>query len=287
MPDAKLALVLGGGGNLGVVQIAFIEALQARGIEPDLVVGTSVGALNASYVAFHQPGREVQCLEEAWLALRGQRMFHRNPFRIGRHLLRNRISLYDGEFVSNLLVSHLEEDDFDAARVPLLITASNISRGSAAVFSEGSIRQAVLASTAIPGIFPPVQIDGDWYVDGGIAHGLGVEVAVDAGADVVLAIDLSSGMAHRKPSSVVEVLTRSLEIMGQRRSECQLEHSGHTADIVVWRPGLTAPHGSAAFEDVELLLGQARELAGPLIDLARDGMGGFRAGVYEGAVRSA
>ena len=163
---------------------------------------------------------------KAWLALRGQRMFHRNPFRIGRHLLRNRISLYDGEFVSNLLVSHLAVDDFDAARVPVLVTASNISRGSAAVFSEGSNREAVLASPAI-GIFPPVG-DGEWYVDGGIAHGLGVEVAVDAGADVVLAIDLSS---------VVEVLTRSLEIMGQRRSECQLEHSGHTAEIVVWRPG--------------------------------------------------
>ncbi len=285
MANPSLALVLGGGGNLGVVQVAFVEALAERGIKPDLIVGTSVGALNASFVAAHSEGEELACMQEAWLSLRGQRLFHRNPFRIGRNLLRNRKSLYRHQFVTQLLDDHLHVDDFAATQVPLLITATNITKGTRHVFSEGSIVQAVLASTAIPGIFPPVEIDGDWFVDGGVAAGLGVESAVERGAETVLTVDLSSGMAYREPRGIVDVLTRSLEIMGQRRTDCQLEYFGHQSSVVVYRPGLTAPHGPGSFEDVDLLLHQAREIAGPLIDLSRQADGSFKAGVYEGAVR--
>ena len=283
MADPDLALVLGGGGNLGVVQVAFIEALKERGVTPDLVVGTSVGALNAAYVAFQ--GRELEYLEDAWLSLRGQRLFHRNPFKIGRNLFRNRKSLYRHQFVTDHLERHLPTDDFSAVKIPLLITATNITKGTRTVFSEGSILQAVLASTAIPGIFPPVEIDGDWYVDGGVAAGLGVESAVERGARTVLTVDLSSGMAYREPRGIVDVLTRSLEIMGQRRTDCQLEYFGHHTDVVVYRPGLTAAHGPGSFEDMETLLRQARGLAGPLIDLSRNDDGSFKPGVYEGVVR--
>ena len=285
MPQQKLALVLGGGGNLGVVQVAFIEALAERGVRPDLVVGTSVGSLNAAYVAFQDPTRNQEPLGEIWVDLRGQRLLHRNAFRIVRRLFRNRLSLYSDQFVTNLVRDHLDADDFANARIPLLITATNLSSGEPAVLSEGSVQQAILASTAIPGIFPPVEIDDDWYVDGGVAYGLGVEAAVDHGATSVLTVDLSSGMAYRQPRGLVDVLARSYAIMGQRRTTCLLEHSGLVAKITVWRPGLTAPHGPGSFDDMELLLSQARELAGPLIDLSLNDDGTFAAGVYEGSVR--
>ncbi|HJN93888.1 MAG TPA: patatin-like phospholipase family protein, partial [Dehalococcoidia bacterium] len=126
MTEPELALVLGGGGNLGVVQVAFIEALAERGVTPDLIVGTSVGALNASFLAFGDRGAEGS-LDEAWLSLRGQRLFHRNPFKIGRNLFRNRKSLYRHGFVTDLLESYLREDDFSSTRIPLLITATNIT----------------------------------------------------------------------------------------------------------------------------------------------------------------
>jgi NTE family protein len=265
----KLALVLGGGGNLGAVEVGFIQRMTELGIEPDLIVGTSVGALNAAYVAFHDPEGH-DCFHDIWAGLRGKKLFHRSLPRIALQLWRSRMSLYDDSFVSGIIRSHLREDDFRAARIPLHITATNIVTGRREIFSKGSISQAVLASTAIPGLFPPVEIEHALYVDGGVSAGTDIAAAVELGATQIIAVDLKPGLLPRRPKNVVELLTRSLEVIAEERSTCTIEHAHHQANVVHIRPGITA-QDSGGFEDVDRLLRESYSLARHVFSQCWDG----------------
>ena len=276
------ALVLSGGGNLGVVQVAFIEALHARGVKFDLIVGTSVGALNGAMLAAQPPSQPPDRLAEIWLGLRKDRLFHRNPLRIGRNMIASRLSLNRDEFVRGLVGDHLPVQHLHETRVPLCVTATTLTQGERKAFERGELLSALLASTAIPGVFPPVQIDGEWFVNGGIAAGLGLDVAIERGADTVLAVDLTCGGGAWRPRALNDVVTRSIQVAGRRRADAMLAQQAERACVVVWRPGLIAPSGGSSFRDTDFLLAQVREMAGGLIDLARDPGGRFRPGLYEG-----
>ncbi len=275
------ALVLGGGGVLGAAQVGFIRRIAELAIPIDLVVGTSVGALNAAHVAFHEP-RNHDCLEEIWRALAGRPLFHRNFTRIALQLARTRMSLYPDTFVRDLVTEHLASDDFSAARIPLHVTATDLITGERRIFREGSITTALLASTAIPGLFPPVRVDDAVYVDGGVFDPMDIEAAVALGATTVLAIDLSAGMAPRAPSHIVDVLLRSLEVLAERRSACTLEHAQHRADVVHIRPGLMVPR-AADFAAADWLIEQSYSMASAVFADCWDGTT-LRPGTYQLAV---
>ena len=170
MTTERTALVLGGGGSLGAVEVGFIRRMMELGVRFDMMVGTSVGALNAAHVAFHDTVSH-NCLEQIWLGLAGQTLYSRNPLRVAAALWRSRLSLYDNRFLRGLLSEHLAEDRIESARVPLHITATDICSGERRVFSSGKLSDAILASTAVPGLFPPVRIDDRLYVDGGVTSG--------------------------------------------------------------------------------------------------------------------
>lgn len=265
----RTALVLGGGGNLGALQIGFIRRIAELAIPVDFVVGTSVGALNAAHVAFHDdPGHD--CLTEIWRALRDRRLFHRSLRRITWQLLRHRMSLFDDAFVRNLAAAHLDADDFAAARIPLYITATNLRTGQREILHEGSVLQALLASSAIPGLFPPVRIGGELYVDGGVADPTDIAAAVELGAERVIAISLRPELADREPRNVVDVLLRSIEIVNEQRVTCTREHAGHQVDVVYFRPGLGSGN-PASFDRVEELIERSYEMACSVFDRCWDG----------------
>lgn len=265
----RTALVLGGGGNLGASEVGFVRRIAELGIPLHLVVGTSVGALNAAHVVFHEdPGHD--CLREIWAGLAERRLFHRGIHRIALNLLRTRMSLYDHSFVRELLAEHMPSDDFAAARIPLYITATNLNTGERRIFDRGSVLEAVLASTAIPALFPPVRIGDDLYVDGGVSAPTDIEAAVELGATTVIAIDLGGGPVRRTPGHLVDVLLRSLEIMSEHRSACAVEHAGHQAKVVHIRPGL-ATSGAAGFSDAVALVEQSYDMACSVMDRCWDG----------------
>ncbi|GAB4337791.1 MAG: hypothetical protein Kow0010_25960 [Dehalococcoidia bacterium] len=273
----RTALVLGGGGSLGALQVGFIERILALDIPVDFVVGTSVGALNAAYVAFHD-APDHDCLHDIWMERAGSRLFHRSLFRIARQLWRSRLSLYDASPVVTVLRKHLAEDSFGAARVPLHVTATNLCDGRRYIFSEGSILRALRASTAVPGLLPPVEIDGEWFADGAISAPLDIDAALELGATQVIAIDLRPAPARRCPSTVVDVLTRSWEIVTEQRTVCATEHRDHAATIVHIRPGLGS-HSAWAFDAVEEHLIRSTEMARAVFDQCWDGTR-LRAGHY-------
>lgn len=277
----RLALVLSGGGNLGVVQAPFLEHLIAIGVTPDLIVGTSVGALNGAFLAFHP--QNIDGLGDIWRALRDQRLWHRNILRIGQHLLGRRMSLYSSQFLHELIAPYVTVDEISASEIPLFITATSLSQGRKHVFTRGPVVNAILASSAVPGLFPPVQIGGEWFVDAGVATGLDLETAILQGATDILAVDLGSEPSPYRPRGLVDLLARSMEIATQERTRSEVDQFGRDARTVVWRPGLQASSGSN-FADVDRLYDAASELAPALIEQSRTSDGSWKPGIYEGAV---
>jgi len=269
MSGQRRALVLGGGGNLGAVQVGFIRRIKELEIPIDFVVGTSVGALNAAHYAFHETD-EHDCLAAIWTGLRGQRLFPRSPWRVAANLVRHRMSLFDDSFVSELIREHLDQDDFSAARVPLYMTATNLRRGDRTLLSSGSIVTAALASSAFPGLFPPVLIDGELHVDGAVVDSLDLAAAIELGASEVIAIDPSPGLGRSDPTHVGEVFLRSIEILTERRAQCAIAEAQELLRVAVIRPGMTAEDQSG-FEQVDEMIEQSYSMAVAVFEQCWDG----------------
>ena len=277
----RLALVLSGGGNAGICQVPFLQHLMDIGVRPDMIVGTSVGALNGAFLAFHPS--DIHGLADIWRALRDRRMWDRNLLQIGRNLLRGSMSLYNNQFIRDLIAPYATVDEIAAADIPLYITAASLNRGVKHVFSRGSVVDAVLASCAVPGLFPPVQVEGEWFVDAGVVTGLDLETAVMQGATQIIAVDLGAPPSPRRPRGIIDVLARSMEVAVEQRTRYELDHLSGGVPTVVWRPGLrTASAGS--FAEVNELYHAAQGMAPALIDQSRREDGSWIAGVYHGAV---
>jgi len=161
--------------------VGVLRAIYRAGFRPAAIVGTSIGAINGAFLALHDDP-QFEILAEAWLSLGAREIFSRNPFRLVRNYLTLHSCLFDSRRLRALLQTYLPVDDFAALQVPFYATATNLTQGAKAVFNDGPLHRAVLASAAIPGLFCPVEVDGQLYVDGGVVAGLDLETAVELGA---------------------------------------------------------------------------------------------------------
>jgi NTE family protein len=233
----RAALVLGGGGTFGVVQAAYIHAAIEAGFKPDIVVGTSVGSLNGAWVALH-PDEPDQLLR-IWLGLDRLKLVRLNPMRIASRLLHAPLGLSANNVVPSLIDTHLGAARFDDAKLPLAVVATNLSRGAKHVFREGSIRDAILASTAIPGVFEPVELGGELFVDGGLTASVDLSTAIDMGATEILAIDLTPAPSTARPRSVLGVLKQSFGILSHASTDAMEECVARLLPVRVVRPDLS------------------------------------------------
>ncbi|MDE2746078.1 MAG: patatin-like phospholipase family protein [Chloroflexota bacterium] len=279
--ERRLALVLSGGGASGIVQVPFLEELIRRGVRPDMIVGSSVGAVNGAFLAFHPDN--IEGLADLWIALRDTRLWHRNLLRITRNLLTRGTSVYSNRFLRELFKRHVTIDEIAAAEIPLHIVTTSLSSGRKRVMSRGQLLSSVMASIALPGLFPPVRLEGDWCVDGGLSSGLDLETAILQGATHTLAVDLGVHPSPYQPRGLVDLLARSMEIAVQERTKAEIDQFGSIVPTVVWRPGLRAV-SFGSFGDVEELYASAKELAPVMIDQALDLQGDWKPGIYEGVV---
>ncbi len=279
--ERRLALVLSGGGASGIVQVPFLEELIRREIQPDLIVGSSVGAINGAFLAFHS--HNITGLSELWYALKDQRLWHRNLISITRQFFSNRTSIYSSRFLRDLIKQHVTLDEISAAEIPLHIVTTSLSNGRKRVFSRGPLLAAVMGSIAVPGLFPPSRVDGSWCVDGGLSSGLDLETAILQGATHTIAVDLGVDPPPYQPHGIVDLLARSMEIAVQERTKAEIDQFGSILPTVIWRPGLRA-RSFGSFADVDELYQAARELAPVMIDQALSSDGSWTPGVYEGVV---
>jgi NTE family protein len=180
MPE--VAFVLGGGGILGSTQVGMLQALLERGVRPDLVVGTSVGALNGSVIAADPTLAAVKHLRTLWSSLSAAGVFSDSIFSQAARLAKQRTHLHSAEPLRQLLLQHLPIELIQDMPVRFECVAASIEKAGAHWFASGSIADAVVASCAVPGLLPPAEIDGEHFLDGGLVHSIPVGRAVELGA---------------------------------------------------------------------------------------------------------
>ena len=207
-----IGFVLSGGANLGSVHVGMIQALLEAGIKPDVIVGTSIGAVNAAHLAADPSLENVDRLREMWCNERAGAIFPLSPRHNARALFR------EGAFFSvhlwrKFLSERAQYTNIEDAMVPLRITATDYEEGQSVVFDSGPALDAVLASTALPGIFPPYEIDGRHYIDGSISDQLPLKVAIDAGAHTVYVMAVSVPSPPPDRRSPLAILRHSLTIL--------------------------------------------------------------------------
>jgi NTE family protein len=178
------AFVLGGGGVLGAHEVGMLRALAEAGIRPDLVVGTSVGAVNGVVVAA-DPQTAAARLGQMWQGEELRQAFSENFWGRAVRLARSGTHLHSIEPLRRLLDESLPGSDFADLQLPFHCVAASIEHASARWFSSGPVVPAVLASCAVPGLLPPVEVGGEHYFDGGLVHSIPVGRAVALGARTV------------------------------------------------------------------------------------------------------
>ncbi len=225
----RLGLALGGGAARGFAHVGVIQVLEQNGFRPDLVTGTSAGSMVAAMYASGKTPAELEAtalsMEEAMLTDWSLPIFGRGVLR-GEALTRYVRQAVGGKLLENM-------------KIPLGVLATDLATGQGVLFRRGDTAQAVRASSAVPGVFAPVSISGRDYVDGGLVAPVPVRQARDMGAEIVLAVDISSAPEGNSAIGSVQVLLQTFAIMGQNINRHELTG----ADVVV-RPALAGVGGA-------------------------------------------
>nr|WP_062342400.1 patatin-like phospholipase family protein [Herbidospora sakaeratensis] len=240
----QTAFVLGGGGVLGAHEVGMLRALAEAGIKPDLIVGTSVGALNGVVLAAN-PADAVDRLSELWSTHIVRTAFAGSWMTRLSTLARTGTHLHPIDPLRRLLGGHLP-DTFAELEVPFQCVAASIQKARAHWFTEGPLADAVLASCAVPGLLPPVRIDGEHFVDGGLVHSIPVGRAVAMGATRIFVLHV--GRIERPlepPAKPWEVGLVAFEIARRHRFAEEMASLSDDIEVHVMpaafggRPGLS------------------------------------------------
>jgi NTE family protein len=220
--DCLLAFVLSGGANRGAIQAGALLAAFEHGIRPDLVVGTSVGALNAAYLAWRPDLDRAGELVEIWRTMPKRGLFETSALRRLINLVRFRDRLLSPAPLIGL-ISELEYTRIEETEIPLVIVATDLRSGDEILFRDGSVMSALLASTAMPGMLPPVEVDGRLCVDGGVTSHSPIAAAIQAGARRCVVFDLLPPLeCGPSGSSPLSVIMRAINIGGRQRTLAEL-----------------------------------------------------------------
>jgi NTE family protein len=230
------AFVLAGGGSIGAVQVGMLRELLAHGVTPDLVVGSSAGAINAAYLAGAPNAEGVQRLEAIWRGLHRRHVFP-ITWRTMMGAITRHSSLVDPSGLRQLLETHLPYQELERAAIPLHIVATDLLGGALVKLSSGSVIDAVLASCAIPGAFPPVRVGERHLVDGAVASNTPIRVALELGATRLIV--LPSGYAcalDAPPHGAVATALHAITLLIAHQLVMDLERCGGQVEIVTVPP---------------------------------------------------
>jgi NTE family protein len=262
------AFVLTGGGSLGAVQVGMMAALAERAIEPDMLLGASAGAINAAYVAGR--GFSMQTLEElgaVWRRLRRQDVFPLDPPRQLLALAGARPSLCRSDPLARLVDEHLVHRRLEDAQIPLHVIATDVLSGRDHVLSTGDAREAILASAAIPAVFPAVTIEGRPLFDGGVANNAPISHAVALGATRVVVLPTGYACALTEaPRSALGNAVHALTLLIQQRLVLEVAAFQDRVELVVLPPLCPLAVSSADFRHGAELVTRAREASGRWLD---------------------
>ena len=232
------AFVLSGGGSLGAVQVGMLQALEEHGVKPDLLIGTSAGAMNSAFLAGHgMDADSLDLLAGIWTNLRRQTVFPLDPVRHVRALSGKGQSLCSNTRLRRLVETHVPYTRLENSAIPLHIVTTNLLSGEEVLLSTGDAVSAVLASASIPGVLPPVEREGMVLVDGGVADNTALSQAVSLGATeiYVLPAGFACALPH-PPMSALGVAVQALTLLIEQRLVMEVAHLKHMATIKVLPP---------------------------------------------------
>jgi NTE family protein len=276
-----VAFVLGGGGHLGAHEVGMLEALLERAIAPSLIVGTSVGAINGAVVAVDPSVATVGRLKDVWSHMEEEGVFDGSILSRLTTLARTRTHLHGNEALRRMLADVLPERIEDLA-TPFQCVAASIERAAEHWFERGPLVDAVMASAAVPGILPVVEIGGEHFLDGGIVNSIPVARAVELGAQTIYVLHV--GRLDRPlepPRRPWEVALVAFEIARRHRFVGDLERLPEGVTVHVLPTGQTEPPryndlSQLRYRDTSYIaasIGRAREATARYLDEAAAGRG--------------
>src|SRR6478735_4724764 len=218
----RTAFVLSGGGNQGVSQVGMLRALLEREIVPDVVIGTSAGALNGAAVAYAPNLTGVAQLAAVWEQLRSDHVFPGGRISRAWNVVRRGTHLFDSVGLEALIQHSTPARSFSDLEIPLRVIATDLDSGEEVVLVRGPLKPALLASTALPGVFPIVHHDGRRLVDGGVVDNVPLSHALAGPVDRVFVLNVSSGTSDRIERSPLDVVMTSFTHARSQRFELEL-----------------------------------------------------------------
>ncbi len=227
---AKIAIVLGAGASRGFAHVGVLKVLESQKIPIHLIVGTSAGSVVGSFYAYGIDAFQLQTM--AMCLLKDDVVDWIIPDN----------GFVRGDKLENYVNKTVRQTSLERLKIPFRAVATNLQTGEETVFATGNTGRAVRASCAIPGVFQPVRIGENTYVDGGVVSPVAVDAARRAGADIVIAVDISAGVAGAVPQGILDTMLQSIDIMYAKIATVQLKG----ADVVI-RPQVSHI-GSSDFE---------------------------------------
>ena len=235
--SGKTAFVLAGGGSLGAVQVGMLKALQAEGVAADLVVGSSVGAINAAYFAAAPDREGIARLERIWLELRRGDIFPLTLADTLLGLLGRRDYLVPPRKLQRLIASRLPYRLLEEAALPCHVVATDVLTGKEVILSRGEALPALLASAAIPAVYPTVSIDGLPLMDGGIASNTPISAAVALGASRVLVLPTGTPCALKTPPhGALATALHAINLLAMRQLVADVDRFASRCELIVLPP---------------------------------------------------
>lgn len=258
-PSCPLAVVLSGGAALGAFEAGVIDSLAGSGVEPSLLVGTSIGALNAAFWAFNPRPDVGQALSAAWRLAPAAHIFPRWRTSIALRLFE------DGPIARPIhLASYLQtvfggDRLIEDAGIPLAIVAADMVSGEPVILRRGPLIRSLMASTAIPGLYPPVEIGGRLLADGGVVANAHLEVVADTGIADAVMVDLMSPAERTELSGARALIEQAVTIALARQTELELRLLGPKLRLAVIRLRLPYQPQPWDFSSVDRLLALGRQ----------------------------
>jgi NTE family protein len=236
--SGRVAFVLSGGASLGAVQVGMLHALYEREIVPELIVGTSVGAINGAYIASRPPTVDTLTeLGSIWHGLRRGRIFPFNPLSGLLGFIGSRDHLVPGSGLRRVLGEHVLQENLQEMPIEFHVVAVDVLTGEELLLSHGPALEAMLASAAIPAVLPPVAWEGRELIDGGVANNTPISHAVALGAREIYVLPAGHACAlDQPPAGALGMALHALSVLSHSRLIADIELHRDNAKLVVLPP---------------------------------------------------
>lgn len=262
-----VGFVLGGGGSLGAVQVGMLQALAEQGVAPDLVAGTSIGSINGAVVALDPKGAANR-LSHVWPRMKREHILPGGPFDQARTLQRSKTHLFPNKALAAVISDFIGGDTtFDDLALPFAAVTMDVATARPHMVREGRLLPALLASAAIPGVWPPGEHEGRLLYDGGVVANVPLRQAHEMGAESLVVLDCAfAGRLPETPGTLAEVLLYTGLVT--MRAQAVLEAPRVAATVpVVYVPGPEPlPISTLDFDRTSDLIEASYEAARPFLE---------------------